>query len=133
MPRLGHHSLENLSSCDHRLQDVCCEAIKHVDFSVICGHRDKAAQDKACAGGLSKTPWPTSKHNSNPSTAVDVVPFSNGAAVWGDKALFITVADEMLTAATKYGVKLRWGGDWNGNGLSDEKFLDMPHFELAGD
>jgi hypothetical protein len=23
----------------------------------------------------------------------------------------------------------RWGGDWNGNDINDEKFIDTPHFE----
>jgi hypothetical protein len=27
--------------------------------------------------------------------------------------------------------KNRWGGDWNGNDIRDEKFIDTPHFERS--
>lgn len=30
-------------------------------------------------------------------------------------------------------VQLRWGGDWNGNKISDERFRDFPHNELLLD
>jgi hypothetical protein len=29
------------------------------------------------------------------------------------------------------GIAIRWGGDWDQDGfVADERFLDMPHFEL---
>jgi peptidoglycan L-alanyl-D-glutamate endopeptidase CwlK len=28
-------------------------------------------------------------------------------------------------------LKLTWGGDWNGNGIKDETFIDMPHVQLG--
>ncbi len=37
----------------------------------------------------------------------------------------------MFRAAKELNVTIRWGGDWNGNGKSeDERFYDSPHFEL---
>jgi peptidoglycan L-alanyl-D-glutamate endopeptidase CwlK len=34
--------------------------------------------------------------------------------------------------ANTLGIKIRWGGDWNGDlQFRDEKFKDLPHFELV--
>ena len=32
----------------------------------------------------------------------------------------------------RLGLSLRWGGDFNCNGIADDKFVDMPHIELKG-
>lgn len=121
MPTFGKRSLANLASCDARLQSVAHEAIKTYDFTVICGHRDKAAQNKAVREGKSKAPWPTSKHNSSPSLAMDCVPHPLD---WNDTAEFHEMAHAMKRAAKRVGVRLKWGGDFKG-------FFDGPHFEIA--
>ena len=46
MPRFGTRSKRNLATCDKRLQRIFNEVIKHVDCSVIEGHRDQQRQDK---------------------------------------------------------------------------------------
>lgn len=51
MPRFSETSRQRLATCDSRLQLICNEAIKIVDFTIIEGHRDKAGQDAAFAGG----------------------------------------------------------------------------------
>ncbi|CUW38799.1 Conserved protein of unknown function [Magnetospirillum sp. XM-1] len=132
--KFGRVSLERIATCDYRLQEVLSEAIKDcpIDFGITCGHRDKAEQDRCCAQGLSKTPWPTSKHNAMPSNAFDFVPFVDGKAVWNDVQAFKDIAHHILMTADRLGIALRWGGDWNCNGLADEKFIDMPHIELRG-
>jgi peptidoglycan L-alanyl-D-glutamate endopeptidase CwlK len=121
MPSLSKRSLDNLKSCHPDLQKVAHEAIKGFDFSVICGHRGKAEQDKAVATGKSKAKWPTSKHNSKPSLAFDATPVPLD---WNDIAAFHAMATAMKTAARKVGVKIKWGGDFKG-------FFDGPHIELA--
>lgn len=121
MPSFSKRSLDNLKTCDERLQKVAHEAIKHYDFSVICGHRGKAAQDKAVAEGKSKAKWPTSKHNASPSLAFDATPFPLD---WENIAEFHVMAKVMKQAAHKVGVKIKWGGDF-------KNFFDGPHFELA--
>ena len=45
MPRFGTRSKKSLSSCDERLQKVFNEVIKHVDCSVIEGHRSEERQN----------------------------------------------------------------------------------------
>jgi hypothetical protein len=110
------------------------DAITHFDFTIIEGHRGKAAQDAAFANGVSKVQWPHGKHNATPSLACDCAPFP---IEWRDrpKALerFVYMAGVIMTCAEKLGVALRWGGDWNRNeDMRDEgPFRDYPHFELV--
>ena len=75
MPSFGTKSRERLDTCHPDLQTLFNAVIEEVDCSVICGHRNKADQDKAFASGNSKAEYPKGKHNSNPSTAVDVYPY----------------------------------------------------------
>lgn len=129
MPSFGKASEERLATCDPRLQSVLREAIKHRDFTILCGFRDEAAQNDAVAKGNSKTPWPNSKHNRQPSLAVDIAPYPID---WTDTGSFSYLAGYIVRIGDELGVKLRWGGDWNQNGKTkDEKFLDMPHIELV--
>nr|ADV36430.1 endolysin [Edwardsiella phage eiAU]ADV36485.1 endolysin [Edwardsiella phage eiDWF]ADV36534.1 endolysin [Edwardsiella phage eiMSLS] len=66
--------------------------------------------------------------------AVDCAPLVAGAIPWNDRAPFKSVSDAMFAAAKEQGVAIRWGGDWNQNGRSDdERFYDGPHFELRRD
>lgn len=106
-------------------------AAEGLQFEVICGHRGKVEQDRAFAAKKSKLQWPKSKHNKLPSLAVDVI---RRPIDWADWRGQIAFAKEFLQIAEKIGVKVRWGGDWNSNGRSDdEKFLDLVHFELITD
>jgi peptidoglycan L-alanyl-D-glutamate endopeptidase CwlK len=120
-------SLARLETCDHRLQIVMKRAIARFDFTVLCGHRSKQEQEDAYERGASKLRWPNSKHNKTPSLAVDVAPFPID---WDDLGRFREMARIIMEEADKAGIKLRWGGDFNMNGKPDDKFVDMPHFEI---
>lgn len=125
---LGATSLMRLSTCDERIKSIVLEVSKHFNVTVLEGHRGQAAQDLAVQQGRSKTPWPTSKHNSMPSKAVDIAPYPID---WSDTARFHLLAGAMLLVASQQGVKLRYGGDFNRNGnLKDDAFKDLPHFEI---
>ncbi len=130
----GHSSTTHLLTCHPDLQEVARAALltSPIDFAVTCGHRNKFDQDKCCAEGKSKTPWPTSKHNSTPSRAMDFVPIIGGKAAWDDIEAFKAIAHEILMVGDRLGVRLRWGGDWNMNGIQDEKWYDRPHIEMVG-
>ena len=134
MFRFGKTSLERLGTCDTDLQRLAMAAIETspYDFSITVGHRGKEEQDRCVAQHLSKTPWPTSKHNSTPSRAFDFVPFIDGKSDWNNVQAFKDVAHHILMTADQMGLSVRWGGDWNCNGVADEKFVDMPHIELKG-
>ena len=128
MPRFGSRSKKRLATCDDRLQGLFKEVVKHFDCSVIIGHRGEKDQNKAFDEGKSKVRYPKGKHNSNPSTAVDVAPYPID---WEDRERFIYFAGFVKGIATEMGISLRWGGDWNNDTqLSDNKFDDLVHFEL---
>ena len=51
MPKFGSKSRERLATCDDRLQAIANEVIKHVDCTVLCGHRNEEDQNAAVAKG----------------------------------------------------------------------------------
>ena len=128
MPHFSDLSEQRLSTCDERLQRLLCEAIKQVDFTVICGHRSREDQEDAFRLGRSKVRWPLSRHNHMPSLAVDIAPFPID---WQDTARFARLAGYIERIAHEQGVRIRWGGDFDRDGRTrDERFIDMPHIEL---
>lgn len=132
MPTLSKASLLRLQTCHPSLQEILLEAIKFVDFTVVCGNRGEAEQNQAYAIGKSQLKFPDSKHNHMPSLAVDIAPFAGGQIVWNDKELICNIAYFIKGIAAAKGINLRLGCDWNGNWkVSDEKFLDAFHLELA--
>lgn len=129
MPAFSERSKKALSSAHPKLRAVFEEVIKTVNCSILCGFRGEEEQDYAVAMGKSKRPWPTSEHNKYPSKAVDVAPFPID---WDDEARFYYFAGYVLRTAEAMGIKLRFGGDWNGNfQLKDESWFDLDHFELV--
>ena len=128
MPRFGKRSKEKLATCDDRLQKVFNEVIKHVDCSVLEGHRSKERQNKLYEEGKTKVRYPKGRHNASPSNAVDVVPYPID---WDDRERFHLFAGFVLGVANRMGYTLRWGGDWNMNfQVNDNNFDDFPHFEI---
>lgn len=132
MPRFGAASERQLATIHPRLVLVLREAIKDFDFTVVEGHRGKAAQNAAVAKGLSQLPWPKGNHNAIPSRAADIAPWPVDWAE-GEKPhlRFAFMMGVVWAAARRLGVKVRFGMDWNRNlDPRDEHFLDMPHVEL---
>ena len=128
MPRFGNRSKKNLASCDKKLQKVFNEVIKHVDCSVLEGHRDEYRQNKLFDEGKTKVKFPMGRHNSSPSRAVDVTPYP---VDWDARARQTLFAGFVLGIALSMGIKLRWGGDWDQDfQVVDNRFDDFPHFEL---
>lgn len=129
MAKFSQRSLARLHTCHPDLVKVFIEVIRQSDCVILCGHRTKEEQDAAVAAKVSKTPWPTSKHNQTPSLAVDAAPYPID---WKAYDRFTALSNIVLRVAANLHVRIRWGGDWNENGSSaDERFLDMPHYELV--
>jgi hypothetical protein len=133
MPKFGSASKRELKSCVAELQTLANEVIKIFDFSVLEGHRNERDQNIAFAKGASQRQWPLGEHNSKPSKAMDVSPWPID---WKNEEVarqrFVLLAGFMLCTALRLGIKLRWGGDWNGNlDTRDEKFRDYGHFEVV--
>jgi hypothetical protein len=139
MPTFSSRSIGHLATCDERLIQLMNEVIKHVDCTIICGHRDMEAQEQAYRDKKSMKRWPDSKHNSVPSRAVDVAPyFANnppGEKIdWNNVAEFRYFAGFVMGIATQMGLKIRSGSDWNGDfDLDDQKLVDLPHVEIIGE
>ena len=121
MPSFSQKSLDNLSTCDLRLQRIFNEVIKHRDCTILEGHRGREAQEKAFAEGRSKARFGESKHNTEPSQAVDVLPYPID---WADKERIIEFAGFVLGVASQMRIGLKWGGHF-------KSFFDGPHFELT--
>ena len=131
MPKFGRKSKENLATCDEKLQKVFNEVIKHVDCSVLEGHRSEERQEKLFKEGKTKVHYPNGRHNASPSRAVDVVPYPID---WNDRERFHLFAGMVIGLARGMGISLRWGGDWNMNfEVDDNQFDDFPHFELLNE
>ena len=128
MPYFGKSSKKRLNTCDNKLQKVFNEVIKHVDCSVLEGHRDKDRQNKLYEEGKTKVKYPDGRHNRQPSSAVDVTPYP---VDWKDRERQTLFAGFVIGVASQMGIKLRWGGDWDQDfQVVDNRFDDFPHFEL---
>ena len=69
-----------------------------------------------------------SNHNHTPSRAVDIAPWPID---WSDMERFRFLGGVVLGVAGCRGLRIRWGGDWDGDGsFKDQNFNDLPHFEL---
>ncbi len=152
MPKFGKTSTSRLDSCHKDLQTVMNEVIKYFDCSIISGHRPPEDQFELFKKGrkeqdgkwviASKGKVVTykdgyerkSKHNENPSHAVDVVPYP---VDWKDERRMDYFAGFVMAIAKIFKNKgiidhdVVWGADWNDNTiLNDHKFIDRPHFQI---
>ena len=122
MASFGKTSRQRLSEIHPDLRKVLEIAIIEFDFTVLCGHRGEAEQNKANDEGKSGLRYPNSKHNKKPSRAVDIAPWPID---WNNIERFEEMKRVVFTAAHALGIELVWGGDW-------VRLKDCPHFELKG-
>ena len=128
MPYFGRKSKERLNTCESNLQKVFNEVIKHVDCSILEGHRSKDRQNKLYEEEKTKVKYPNGRHNRQPSSAVDVTPYP---VDWKDRERQTLFAGFVIGVASQMGINLRWGGDWDQDfQVVDNRFDDFPHFEL---
>lgn len=103
-----------------------------MDITVIQGHRSEKEQNEAYKAGKSKLKYPKSKHNSDPSRAVDIAPWVGGQIPWENEKYFYFMAGIVFTVSEDLGINIRWGGNWNSNeNFDDQSFDDLVHFELV--
>ncbi len=136
--RLTTRDEQRLSAVDPRLAAVVREAALRTRqrFMVVEGRRTLARQQELYAQGRS-TPgkvvtW-TMKSKHLDGLAVDLAPLDEqGAIPWGDFSAFAEVNKAMQDAAQMLEHAIRWGKDWNRNGIPGEKGeTDSPHWELV--
>ena len=129
MPSFSEFSKKNLSEAHPDLQKLFNEVIEHYDCRVIEGNRSEEEQNRLYEQEKSKVQYPNSKHNQSPSLAVDVVPCPID---WNDIERFRHFSGFVQGMATSMNIKIRWGGDWDSDrSFKDQKFHDLPHFELV--
>lgn len=126
-------SLTKLGTCHPDLQILMREALADPecpsDITILEGFRDEEQQNQMVAAGKSQLAWPKSRHNSEPSMAVDVAPYVGGISWdWLDyhplaehiKTVWQRIQMDGLTTGQ---YDLEWGGDW-------KSFRDGPHWQL---
>lgn len=139
---LSQRSLKNLEGVHPKMVAVVTRALElsSVDFFVNEGVRTKERQQQLYAQGRTKpgrkVTWTlNSNHFVNPRTgfghAVDVYahPFDPNQS----PATSRKIAEAFLRAAHELDTPIRWGADWDRDGVFYEKGEgDSPHFELWG-
>ena len=109
MATFSNTSEKRLKGCHQDLQTILHYAIKITDFTVVSGHRPPAEQFELYKKGrtYNGTEWivarradvvtykdgvtKLSRHNQEPSEAVDIAPYRNGIQ-WGDHKAFHELA-----------------------------------------
>ena len=143
MPQFSKKSKERLITCHQDLQTLFNYVIKYTDCSVIYGHRTPEEQFELFKQGrkLKNDIWvlenkkkivtykdgyvKKSKHNSNPSDAIDVVPYPS---LYSDETEFIKLGYFVMGIATilkefnKIDNNITWGGNWS--------WKDYAHYQI---
>ena len=143
---IGSNSRSHLNQSHSDFTIIAEELIKIIDFSTDNSHRNQRVQDQAYAAGRSKVQFPNSKHNTSPSNAIHFNPWpiiwpDNWYSADAEKAAKILGRFYLLSGIVvgiSYGLykegkitsRIRWGGDWDGDGdILDQTFDDLTHFE----
>ena len=122
MPSFGKKSLKILDQLHPDLKLLCMEAIERVDFSLICGIRNKEEQEEAWLKGKSQAHYGKSAHNFTPSRAFDFTPYP---CDWDDIKDFKRVAEIIIECALELKIDITWGGNFK------KQEGDYGHFELT--
>ena len=144
--KFSANSLERLNTLHPLLKHIALQTLDRspIDFCVVEGHRSIERQKQLFKEGKSQIDGVSKKgnHNYSPSRAVDLCPWMENRMQWQDRELFCLLAGAVIATAQPFlagqqragraGISLRWGGDWNMNGVPfrDQSFDDLPHFEL---
>ena len=126
MAKFGKRSKQKLYTCDDRLIKLFEEVVKTFDCTVTQGNRSVKEQLKLYEDGKTKVKF--SKHNYIPSCAVDITPYP---VDYENTDRHYYFGGYVLAVAKNMGIKVRWGGDWDGDReTKDQTFNDLVHFEV---
>jgi peptidoglycan L-alanyl-D-glutamate endopeptidase CwlK len=127
MAHFSERSKSKLYTCHKDLQGLFSEVVANFDCTIIEGHRGKDKQDQLYPR-FTQVKFPNSKHNSQPSKAIDVAPYPID---WSDYKRMYYFAGYVRCKAEEMDIAIRWGGDWdNDTEVLDNVFNDLVHFEL---
>ncbi len=134
MNKWGKSSAKHRQSIDWRLNAVSTQVLKLRDHSIIQGHRPEDEQNAAFDAGNSKLRWPDGKHNSIPSTALDMRPHPWPKKKETQREDLAYLAGLYVALGSTMELTLRWGGDWDQDGeSSDNRWDDLFHIEIVKD
>ncbi len=125
MPRFSSKSNKLLATVHPDLHRIFYEVVKGFDCTILEGGRTPERQAELVAQGKSKT-----KHSKHiDGLAIDVAPYPID---WKDRERFHYFGGYVLGVASRMGIKLRWGGDWDmDTQVKNNNFDDLVHFELV--
>ena len=136
MPSFSPTSQARLDTCHPYIIKVFNAVVAVTDCTIIEGQRTVETQREYYRTGKSKInpddPEQLEKamHVKSPSLAIDALPYP---VDWQDKERIACYAGFVLGTAHQYGVRLRWGGNWDRDLTvlnATAGFFDGPHFEL---
>ena len=118
-------SLSRLSTCHVELQRLMHAVMneQRMDFSILCGFRNKHDQNDAVKRGTSKLCWPHGRHNHDPSLAVDVCAYPIDNFNQCNTARTMVLATLIQQKAKELKIPVYWGGHWT-------HLNDIYHFQL---
>ncbi len=119
MSTLTERDIIRLATCDMRLQMLVTKVSKQTPLMVVCGHRNEEKQNEAFGNGYTQVRWPNSKHNQEPSLAIDLCPLPVN---WQNTRHFFELAAYVWAESLKNDMPVVWGGSFS--------FGDYGHFEL---
>lgn len=126
-------SKHNRDTCVPELIKVANHVAEYWDTIIPEGYRGEEKQNEYYTKGTSRIKWPHGKHNSYPSKAIHLAPYNSNLGIdWKDTELFYKYGFFVMGLASSLGIKLRWGGDWDMDGITtDQTFNDLIHFEFV--
>lgn len=136
---INRRDISRLNKVHPALVIVFYEAQKRsrYDFHVgwLGGWRSDSEQNELFKNKKSKKNGTTSKSKHQSGRAIDFVIYKGGKAVWYAD-MYEDVWMTFNAVARELNIKLRWGGDWNMNGIrvdkdKNERFLDAGHVEMV--
>ncbi len=122
------NSERRLSTVHPDLQRVArlALALSDVDFGISEGIRSIDTQIVNVRKGASRTYNSRHLHG----MAIDVIAYVDGKVSWKSWP-YDEIKPVMFRAAAELGIQIRWGGDWDRDGVAKEKGeWDLVHFEL---
>ncbi len=143
MFRYGERSKAKLETCHPLLQQLAYKVllVSPYDITIIHGFRGEAIQNALYDSHASTKRFPFSRHNKSDdkklkdrlhkSDALDFAPWVNGDIPWLDTHIFAVIAGCFMSQAKIMDMKLRWGGDWDSDGSTqDQTLMDWGHIEI---
>ena len=139
----GAASTRKLVTAHPELREILLLALRWqiYDMTIVWGWRGEEVQTQAFLTGASTKEWPDSKHNllgpdGKPlSDAIDFAPWcllpsGKMGIPWKDTHAFAVIGGLLLAASKQLGYNIRYGGDWDMDGLTtDQLLMDWGHIE----